>query len=410
MPRELLAFDQQSDRGAKVVALINQFVPTMFRELALAEAQRSYDWQRGIETFADWSSHSPDGLTHAELAAKSKGLSSPWGIADLFLGRRPLAVNDQGRLFISGTKEINYSLDALLQLNMVRSLVLWAIHSFAPNQDRRGIPEDKVASLYQKIKPIFVDLDILAKDNMTFAANRFREANLFTPHGNGDDYISWLEGIDEVQFILSGISIDQQLEDDLVGKCMKAEERSKRDTLVKFSCIRSAYANSLPKMATHLPGFGAWMETNRSLWESYFENTLKSAGYIPNAKEMVKREDLALFPHVVQYIEMIYALHDSDSNGFINATEAVKAFPIYKNIFKKLAAKELAAGDITEDDLPGLFCYVLKKGHPPDDTFEKGYFKYWWLSHPNSWDTWAGRGKFSQILGYVADQLRDAKN
>ncbi len=45
MPRELLAFDQHSDRGAKVVALINQFVPTMFRELALAEAQRSYDWQ-----------------------------------------------------------------------------------------------------------------------------------------------------------------------------------------------------------------------------------------------------------------------------------------------------------------------------------------------------------------------------
>ena len=41
MPRELLAFDRQSDRGAKVVALINQFVPTVFRELALAEAQRS---------------------------------------------------------------------------------------------------------------------------------------------------------------------------------------------------------------------------------------------------------------------------------------------------------------------------------------------------------------------------------
>lgn len=45
MAREQLAFEQQNDKSAKVVALINQFVPPMFRELALSETQRSYDWQ-----------------------------------------------------------------------------------------------------------------------------------------------------------------------------------------------------------------------------------------------------------------------------------------------------------------------------------------------------------------------------
>lgn len=45
MAREQLAFEQPSDKSAKVVALINQFVPPTFRDLALAETQRSYDWQ-----------------------------------------------------------------------------------------------------------------------------------------------------------------------------------------------------------------------------------------------------------------------------------------------------------------------------------------------------------------------------
>ncbi|WP_291516125.1 hypothetical protein [Bdellovibrio sp. ArHS] len=325
----------------------------------------------------------------------------------------PLTVDSESRVVISNKFEQAYSAKTLRQLNLYRALSRLAVRSFTGSLDRlntyKGVNLEEVQNAFMTVRPALVELGILEPKNTSFASSRFREANIFVPHSDGNSLSSYAELTDLIGMIWSGLNINSMLRQELIKKCFNGNTDVKNDALVSLSCVRASYKEALPMAATSLPEYLKFQKSaSKDEWAIYMNNIIKAAGYIPNEKNMALLEDISLAPHVMQYIEMIYARFDRNKDGVINTPESLNAFPAFKGILLELAKDQIANGSIKEADLLDLFTYILRYGKPPETLKEKLRFVLSWKGKRDKWDVWADRIQLSEILGYIADQVTKA--
>lgn len=343
--------------------------------------------------------------------------SSKWlieGLNELALSVNspvPLTVDGEGRFIISNKSEQLYTQKSLRQLNLDRALSRLAIRSFVNNLDRinsyAGATQQEVRDAFVELKVVFVQMGLLSEKNNTFGDSRFRDANLFTPHSNGDSLASYQEITDLVAMIWSGIGINSNLKSELLKDCLGNIENPKDETAVKFDCARKSYKKSMAKYMLATPEYLKYMRISDAEGEfnTYLLNIFKAAGYVPNADKTAKWGDLSLAPQVVQYVEMLFARYDKNKDGVISTPEALRAFSLFKGLLLEFSKDQIKGGSITEDDLPAVFCFMLHYGKPPETLKEKILFLFKWKGRsPDSWDVDADRGALAQVLGYVADQ------
>jgi hypothetical protein len=325
----------------------------------------------------------------------------------------PMTIDPQGLLIITNKKTQYFDQVSLRQLNLNRMVSRLAIRSFAGAGKRienyAGLTLPEVDGAFQKVRKFVVQIGAVDAKNASFASSRFREANMFTPHSDGNELLSYTELADLVGMILSGVNAHSLLTDELVASCLDNKPYTNQSEL-KVSCARKAYRKSMPKVMTATPEYLRYMsKAPEDEWTYYINNVMKAAGYIPNDRGMARMADVSLVPHVIQYIEMTFAQFDKDKNDNINLREAKDAFGTFKGVLKELAAEQLKAGDIEEKDLWDLFTFILKYGKPPESLVEKVRFQFFWKNKPEKWDIWADRTQLAKILGYIADKVAEAE-
>ncbi|KYG63599.1 hypothetical protein AZI87_14470 [Bdellovibrio bacteriovorus] len=322
----------------------------------------------------------------------------------------PLTVDNESRVLISNKLQQKYTAKTLRQLNLYRAISRLAVRSFAGTADRvntyKGVNLEEVQGAFMALRPVLVEAGILDSKNTTFASSRFREANIFVPHSDGSTLASYAELTDLIGMIWSGLNINSMLREELIKKCFNGNTDVKNDALVSLSCARASYKDSLPAAAISMPEYVKFQKAaDKDSWAIYMNNIFKAAGYVPNDKNMALLEDISLAPHVIQYIEMIYARFDKNKDGVINTPESLNAFPAFKGILLELAKEQIESGTIKEADLLDLFTYILRYGKPPETIKEKLRFVLSWKGKREKWDVWADRVQLSEILGYIADQV-----
>jgi hypothetical protein len=321
----------------------------------------------------------------------------------------PMTIDPKGLLIITNKKTQYYDQISLRQLNLSRMVSRLAIRSFATDMKRiqnyTGVTLPEVEGAFKKVRKFVVQIGAVDEKSTTFASSRFREANMFTPHSDGSDVVSYAELADLVGMILSGVNAHGLLTEELVDTCLENKPYT-NETEIKVACVRKAYRKSMPKMMTATPEYLHYMaKVSEDEWTYYISNVMKAAGYIPNSENVVRMGDVSLVPHVIQYIEMTFAHFDKDKNDNINLREAKDAFGTFKGVLKELAKDQLKAGDIEEKDLWDIFTFILKFGKPPETISEKIRFQFFWKNKPEKWDIWADRTQLAKILGYIADQV-----
>jgi hypothetical protein len=323
----------------------------------------------------------------------------------------PMTIDSQGLLIITNKKTQYFDQVSLRQLNLNRMASRLAIRSFAGDikriQNYNGLTLAEVDGAFQKVRKFVVQIGAVDGKSLTFASARFREANMFTPHSDGNELLSYTELADLVGMILSGVNAHTLLTDELVASCLDNKPYTTESEL-KVSCARKAYRKSMPKVMTADPEYLRYMsKVSEDEWTYYMNNVMKAAGYVPNDRGLARMADLSLVPHVIQYIEMTFAQFDKDKNDNINLREAKDAFGTFKGVLKELAADQLRAGDIEEKDLWDIFTFILKFGKPPESLAEKVRFQFFWKNKPEKWDIWADRTQLAKILGYIADKVAE---
>lgn len=325
----------------------------------------------------------------------------------------PITVDSENRVIISNKFEQVYTRRSLRQLNIYRGITRLLLRSFVKDKERiatyKGAVLEEVESAFFTLKPVLVEMGLIEPKNVSFASSRFREANIFVPHSDGNNLASYAEVTDLIAMIWSGVNINSMLRKDLVRVCFNGNDQVKNDAQVTLSCARSAYKDSMLKAMTATPEYLKFMKTvSKDEWAIYMNNVFKAAGYVPNDKNIATIEELSLAPHVIQYVEMIFARFDKNKDGIISTSESLNAFPAFKGILLELAKDQIANGSLKESDLLDLFTYILRYGKPPETITEKIRFVMMWKGKSDKWDVWADRTQLAQILGYIADQVNKA--
>ncbi len=332
----------------------------------------------------------------------------------------PLSFDSMGRWFLASPPK-NYLRKTSDLINIVRTAVRVVIRSYAGEmariQNYQGVTLDEAQALYSDVKPVLVDIGMIHPSNKDFAENRFRDANLFTSVGNGDDYADFRELSDLFVMIVSGLKLDsmmfQKYEKSVSAhpECAVTKPTIYNDDwTTNLQCVLDFYAQEMPSVFVSMPDFMTYQATlDKAKFESMFMNFLKSAGHItaPAGQPpvtLVHVGHLALVPHVIQYVEAFFQTYDANHDSILQTEEAMAAFPIYRPILQKVSKLK------TEKELRGLFSWMLKNGKPPATLVEKLQFTAWCQKAETSWKVEADRSRLAGILGFIAEALQAAAN
>lgn len=402
---------------------IDGYIPNAFTENSIEVVRHEFQvWYESSLFLANMTEfwkpeegyYAKDLLTVLNAALKEEGHSAALkkALQELILAGEslvPMTFDKEGRVLLSKNATPLFTAVSLRQLNLNRTVARLLIRSFVTSKERlnsyAGVSLPEVEGAYFAVKPLLAELGLVNSNNVGFASSRFREANIFVPHSDGSNLASQAEMTDLVGMIFSGLKINELLRKDLISVCFNGVEQ-KESAQVSLSCARKVYRNSMLSVLTSMPDYLRFMNTaSQDTWAYYLNNIFKAAGYVANSKGMASLEDIALAPHVIQYVEMLYLRFDKNKDGYISTAESLKAFPAFKGILLEMAKDDIAKGSIKEKDLLDVFTFILRYGKPPETVREKLRFVMSWRGQQDKWDVWADRVQMSQILGYIADQV-----
>lgn len=318
----------------------------------------------------------------------------------------PLTYDEQGRFYIS-KRPIPYSRKSTNWVNIGRALSRLLIRSYALDLKRvtsyQGITKVEANNLFQDVRPFVIEMGWLDPRSETFANSRFLEASLFTPGANGDEYLGLKEGSDLAMMLISGVKVDGLIFDVLEKVCpIERPTQYPDDWTVDVECFTKVYRQEMPYAFQALPDFVDYaygLPANR--YQTMLVNLMKATGYVPDATQKAKVGDVALVPHVSQYVESVIQRWDSNKDGILVTAEVMRAYPVFRNIIKEVSGLD------SEKQLKGVFTWLVKYGKPPETIAEKAKFLLWWVPKgEDGWDVEADREQFAKILGLLSDSVK----
>lgn len=283
-------------------------------------------------------------------------------------------------LFISDIPEITFfpykserrkTLYQMTMWNLFRHISTFLIEGWADEPGRAARTEKmsyaEFGNLVHDATPALIDLKFLdpAIDVDGLASKRFREANLFTPSGNGDEYLDFHEGMQYMALLMSGVNLAERIYGDLQSKCGLPELDVYGRHWLKEDCVRTNLFDPTQfEFYTQRMGLGP---------SYYLQLSADRAAVFRRALEASGRQDDGVGGRMnsyigegtattLQYVEVMFSNFDRNRDGFIDETEEEggQAYRVFERTLKSFAT-ELSS----DKQVRSLFSYLLKNGRIP---------------------------------------------
>jgi hypothetical protein len=260
--------------------------------------------------------------------------------------------------------------------------------------------------VWEDLSPLLILLNVIGEQRSDFIKSRFIEANLFTPHANGNSYLDFREGVGLVSILWSGFRVYQKHEQRLTRFCRRAIAEERGRAFVEKSCLSQFMWEHRESLFWSLPAMGVFVESlplGRRL--EFFENLYKAARIETNDQGQLSVSDFLLIPPLLKYIEALMIRFDQNRDQIINKAEAMDlAFPVFRDLLASINSSLNS-----ERRLRGAFSYFLVYGKGPETTADQIWFVTRWIFQENSWPVAADRFRLTEVLAYINEQLQKAK-
>lgn len=326
-----------------------------------------------------------------------------------FSGPVPLTTQN-GLLKILDPQSNVYSYADLQMSNIVRvaARIITLSYStsiseiFKMDQMQSQLTRPELQFAFDQLKSVLYEKDIVNPLTVDFIGKRFQDANLFVSRSNGDDFLSYLEIHDIAIHMITGSARAVKTHDNIYNHCLTpAALPLNRKTEIYDLCLLETYFlfdDGFEYIPQHLSQKKILGEAQ---FKEYSYNLLLAAGLIANEKQIVLLDDADNLPHIVQYIEMMYAKYDFNQDGQLTKDEALAAFPTFKNLIKKVVSSMESGSKIKEEQYPGVFIYFLKYGRAPKTVIEKLQFMSF-ISNEKKWIVNATRWDIGVVFQFIA--------
>lgn len=287
--------------------------------------------------------------------------------------------NEQGFLKILSNDSGMYHLRDLTNSNLAKTAARVLTRAFSMDlgriNDYAGVSQAEAQDGFDQFKLLLFDLGILDRSDVGFIASRFTESNLFLSVSNGDDYSSFEELHHIILHIQSGLARATTMEERMLTACVRERAPILIKSIMDRNCLLNFFLQEddafkdVPEFLNLKTGTAdGEPKYSDEANKKYYLSLLFAAGYIPaenvpDDQQTVELGKANLFPHVVQYVEMLFATHETNRNRKLEKIEALAAFPVFRNLLA-LATKDFGSL-IKPTDLPGLFIFIIKNKRIP---------------------------------------------
>lgn len=319
-------------------------------------------------------------------------LDGPWA----------LRTDASDRVIIDLNKGEKPNQSSLTLLNMGRALVRLVVRAYSEDAGRRwrltGLTTEELQSAYLDLRPLLAGIGLVERDDDEFYLRIFREANVFLPRSNGDQYVSFEEGLEYFFYVMGGISAGDFIIDDMANSCEIREDKENDTRSVEIHCFRQKLRENFSNYAAHLPGLVSTAEKfNDKQWASFISDLELTVRSKADPKTPIASGDIKEMQILLKYVETILRRWDLDQSDSITLEEGLEIFPVFKKTLGDLFLTD------DEDVLLVFFTYMLRYGKAPDPSSALDGLRHLnWRLNRDKWEFSTLRPQFNRILSSLA--------
>ena len=276
--------------------------------------------------------------------------------------------------------------------HLVADRLLSAYGSKTVSTGRAGTRDD-LLELTDDAMPILSALSMIHPDKKEVHKKRFREANLFTPSGNGDNFMDIIETTDYLSYLFSITGLSKRIDDDILidddspnAPCAKIgwDDKMQLPTY-DVRCFREHYSKNLESYFRQIPDFWKEVSNYSDAQLKHFHKQMETASKFTGYNEdPITSYDVDSYAGVVHYVEETMKKFDRRggvSDGVIDRFEALEyAWPVFRiELLEFLPIKWNYVGQ-------KMLIYLMQKGQIPFACMSKPKASeilkllWWWIS------------------------------
>jgi hypothetical protein len=212
----------------------------------------------------------------------------------------------------------------------------------------------------------------------SMAATRFREAGLFSFHGDGDDHLTVQEFTGYFALIWSSKTLVKTITNKLTARCETGDGTTDliNRPILKMPCFRAGFTvDYREEFLKYLPGlardWATWSDRQKERYIEAMERTGREKGI---GDDPIPFNDIDGIASLLQYMEALMLRFDEDQDGALDQAEVHRMFPNLRSTIEAAVRKQ--GSDSIADDpewLESLFTWVLTRKSLPKGPLPLGF-------------------------------------
>lgn len=306
---------------------------------------------------------------------EQKALIDSWKHFKFLLAQEhPMHFDSRGRVSVySDVSVLKYDWASLTRFNVMNSLSRLLILGYSEKNSNnfsslslvRDLKSNVngLASWYEDFNTLGVELKAFDPRSMTSGNRSFLEASLFTPSGDGNDSLNFVESFEFVSMLLSGglgSSSIIQNELDLAGCQIAGTVDVFGFAKYKESCVRAEFKKKICKYFSNLPGMIGWLQMlEGSQFDDFFSDLIAVSRTSDPKDRMIELADIRTAVMILHYTETLMVLYDRDQNQGLDSVEIEAASDRFLSFLQSISP------GTSDSNLKSAFGYLVLKGQKP---------------------------------------------
>ena len=280
-----------------------------------------------------------------------------------------------------GKRNNQYFFDDLMYKSMIYNVLDWAFRAYQIEEG--GINTADLPRLnYNETVDVLTDINDLIYDlgfaftkgtAVEAATKRMQTINLFMQNGNGDGYVDLYETTEFLTMSLTGKLILDDARKGLAETCLpkvalwagieKFTYKCLNRSFFSDDFIQKIYSSVAPQVVEH------YVSLSPSDKDTFRRSILTAADSKWKDDGSIDLDNLETVVSIPYYMENIFERMDTNYNGILEFSEAMKAFPVFCGEIKKAGGSDIRGECGPGQDpreVEAVFGHLLLYGTPPD--------------------------------------------
>ena len=295
--------------------------------------------------------------------------------------------DDRGQFSVGINKMENWSYEELTRMNILRLPASVFMQTYGLNASlsikEKALDASDISLIFIEFRKFGDELGFFDRRNIDSASSSTREADMFSPSGNGDGRIQFLELFDLFSVMWSGglLGVADFKNQAAKEQCLLPQIDFFKNPYLEMKCAAETFHKNFSILFPNLPKFNRYLKTlDQNQWNNLYLDFMAISRICPQDLNGLETSDQRTMMVLVHYIENLFSVYDIDRNDSFDESEVVRAYPRFSSLITEVTKQRVAkASPLSYSALESIhynwdnmalevFKYIVFNGRTPTAT------------------------------------------